>query len=287
MSEEEEFRGPVVVGWEAARATNHANWQDRVRVHTPAYGLERYREDPGHLSDVVRHDLRRLEPLLPTGSVAGLDLCHLQCHLGTDTLSLARAGARVTGVDFSADALAVADRLAADTGVEARWVECDVMDAAAAVGTDFDVVYTSIGAICWLDDLRRWAQQVHALLRPGGTFYIRDGHPVLLSLDDRADRPTIRYRYFGDGTADSWDGESSYVGTEPLTSTRSYEWPHPLSEVVQALLDAGLQLLRMEEDTVLPWQFSPRMVEVDGGWAWPEEERALVPCTFTLVARRP
>ncbi|RCK69728.1 class I SAM-dependent methyltransferase [Desertihabitans brevis] len=282
----EEWRGSVPVGWEEARSANLANWEDRVGIHERGYDLDRFRSDPTHLSDVVRHDLAAMAPFLPGGVLTGLELCHLQCHLGTDTVSLARAGAAVTGLDFSPAALAVAARLAEQTGTPACWVESDVLDAAAALGRTFDVVYTSIGAICWLSDLRRWAEQVATLLRPGGLFYLRDGHPVLLALDEDAEQLTLRYRYFGDGTAEQWDSDVTYAGDGRLTATRSYEWPHPVSEVVTVLLEAGLELLALREDTVLPWQFSPRMVEVEGGWAWPEEQRALVPCTFTVVARR-
>ncbi|NKF33146.1 class I SAM-dependent methyltransferase, partial [Pseudomonas sp. BGM005] len=92
---------------------------------------------------------------LPGERLAGLDLCHLQCHIGTDTISLARSGAHVTGVDFSAPALRVAAALAERVHVDATWVETDVLDARSAVTGDFDVVYTSIGTICWLQDLDR------------------------------------------------------------------------------------------------------------------------------------
>lgn len=274
----------TAIGWDEARAANLANWEERVPLHEEAYGLAAY-DDPDHLSDVVRHDLAALMPFLP--SLEGLDVCHLQCHIGTDTLSLARAGATVTGVDFSPEALAAAARLFDRHGVEAAWVQSDVLDARSAVTGDFDLVYTSIGTISWLSDLERWAAQVAGLLRPGGLFYIRDGHPALYSLDEHADGLQIRYRYFPNGQAQQWDEETTYAGDGTLTSTRTYEWPHPLSEVVNSLIGAGLQILRLEEEKTLPWRFSDRMVEVPGGYAWPEEERDRVPCTFTVVARKP
>lgn len=272
------------VDWASAREQNLANWEERVPLHERAYGIEAF-DDPDHLSDVVRADLRALAPFLPGGDVAGLDVCHLQCHIGTDTLSLARAGARVTGVDFSPGALASAAALAQRLGLEASWVETDVLDARAAVAGDFDLVYTSIGTITWLPDLDRWAAQIAALLRPGGTFFIRDGHPALYALDEEAEGLVTRYRYFPDGTAHAWDAETTYVGGGALTNTRTYEWPHPLSEIVNALLGAGLELLRLDEGRTLPWRFSERMVEVEGGYEWPGEERDRVPATFTIVAR--
>ncbi|WP_431072735.1 class I SAM-dependent methyltransferase [Microbacterium phyllosphaerae] len=275
----------VEIDWEAARTANLQNWDDRVPLHEAAYGLDAF-DDPNHLSDVVSDDLSVLERFVTDGSLSGLDLCHLQCHIGTDTISLARAGARVTGVDFSEPALRVATTLAERTGVAATWIHTDVLDARNAVPGDFDVVYTSIGTICWLRDLDRWAAQIVALLRPGGTFFIRDGHPALLALDEDAEGLATTYPYFGDGRAQQWDDESTYAGDGKVAHARTYEWPHPLSEILGALLRAGLRLVHFDEGRTLPWRFSPRMVEVPRGYAWPEAERNLIPCTFTIVAHK-
>lgn len=275
----------VDIDWESARDANQENWEDRVPLHENAYGLDVF-DEPSHLSDVVRDDLEAMSAFLPSGSLSGLDLCHLQCHIGTDTISLARAGAKVTGVDFSPSALRAASDLATRLGVEATWVETDVLDARAAVEGDFDVVYTSIGTITWLDDLDRWAAQIVALLRPGGTFFIRDGHPALYALDEAAPRLITRYPYFATGHAQQWDDDSTYAGDGRTAHARTYEWPHPLSEILGALLRAGLRLVHFDEGRTLPWQFSNRMVEVSGGYAWPETERDLVPCTYTIIACR-
>ncbi|GAA1243444.1 SAM-dependent methyltransferase [Microbacterium phyllosphaerae] len=275
----------VEIDWEAARGANLQNWDDRVPLHEAAYGLDAF-DDTTHISDVVTDDLPVLSRFLPGDTLTGLDLCHLQCHIGTDTISWARSGAVVTGVDFSTPALRVAAALADRAQVAATWVETDVLDARSAVSGDFDVVYTSIGTICWLEDLDRWAAQIVALLRPGGTFFIRDGHPALLALDEDAQELTTRYPYFGDGRAQQWDDESTYAGDGTVAHSRTYEWPHPLSEILGALLRAGLRLVHFDEGRTLPWRFSPRMVEVPRGYAWPEAERNLIPCTFTIVARK-
>ena len=137
-----------------------------------------------------------------------------------------------------------------------------------------------------LEDLNRWAEQIHGLLRPGGIFYIRDGHPALYALDEEAPDLTTRYPYFGDGRAQLWDDPSTYIGDGTVEHSRTYEWPHPLSEILGALLAHGLRLVHFDEGRTLPWQFSPRMVEVPGGYEWPQNERDLVPCTYTIVARR-
>ncbi|WP_062314521.1 class I SAM-dependent methyltransferase [Demequina rhizosphaerae] len=284
----------VDVAWEDARAANLANWDDRVPLHVEAYGVDAFAADPAHLSSVVRHDLPVLERHLDGGTLAGLDLCHLQCHIGTDTVSLARAGARVVGVDFSAPALEAAARLADTAGVDARWVEGDVLEARAlvdaALGEDraFDVVYTSIGTIGWLSDLAAWARQIAALLTTGGILYFRDGHPMLGTIDEDRDELVARYRYFSDGRALQWDDDATYVGDGKVEATRTYEWAHPVSEIVTALLQAGLVIEAMDEGRTLPWRFSERMVELpDGDFAWPGGEAAVVPCTLTIVARRP
>jgi SAM-dependent methyltransferase len=284
----------IDITWDEARATNLANWNDRVGIHVREYGLERYRDDAERLSQVVRTDLAALEPFLP-GGVAGLDVCHLQCHIGTDTISLARAGARsVTGVDFSAPALAAAAAFASDLGIDVTWIESDVVEARAAVtarlGADasFDLVYTSIGTIGWLRDLDAWAEQIYALLKPGGTFYIRDGHPALMAMDEEAEGLVTAYRYFPNGLAQQWEETTSYVGTDVLASPRTYEFPHSLAETLTAVLGAGLEIIGFDEGRTLPWRFSPAMVELDDGdFAYPVPLDERVPLTFTLVARKP
>jgi SAM-dependent methyltransferase len=277
---------PIEVEWKSARASNRDNWEDRVPLHEKAYAISDL-DDPDYLTGIVRTDLAALRLFLPGGTVSGLDVCHLQCHIGTDTLSLARAGAQVTGIDFSPSALESAAKLAQRMGIEATWIETDVLEARAAVEGDFDLVYTSIGTITWLPDLDRWAAQVAGLLRAGGLFYIRDGHPALYTLDEHADALQLKYPYFGNGRAQVWDDESTYVGDGKVAHSRTYQWAHPLSEILNSLIRAGLQILRLDEDNSIPWKFSPRMVEVPGGYAWPLPERDLVPCTYTIVARKP
>ena len=290
----EQFSGDdVTIAWEDARAANLAHWDDRVPIHTSGgYDLEAFRRDPEHISQVVRTDLPVIERFLP-GGLAGLEVCHLQCHIGTDTLSLARKGARVVGLDFSAPALEAAAGLAAELGLAAEWVCTDVLDARAAVsrrlGGDrsFDLVYTSIGTVWWLDDLNRWAAQIEALLRPGGHFFIRDGHPALYSLDERQQDLVTVYRYFANGAAQGWDVDGSYVGEGTLHNTRNYGYPHPLSEILQALIAAGLELVWMDEGRTLPWRFSTFMVErEDGDFELPPGQRDSMPLTFTAVARK-
>lgn len=270
------------------RQVNRANWDDRAPAHaaSPDYALDRFRADPSFLSHVVQFDLPRL------GDVAGLDGVHLQCHLGTDTLSLARLGARMTGLDFSPASLAVARELAAETGADVRYVEAEVYNAVEALGGErFDLVFTGIGALCWLPDIARWAAVVAALLRPGGRLFLRDGHPVCWAVDDtRADDLLVLdYPYFERAEPVIWDEDGTYVRTDATFShNRTHLWSHGLGEIVTALLGQGLTLTGLTEHDTIPWQpFPGRMkrVELD---EWRLVDRPWrLPLTYTLQARKP
>jgi SAM-dependent methyltransferase len=235
------------------RAINLANWESRVPIHTgpDGYDLAAF-DDPSHLSGVVRYDLPRL------GRLDGLDVVHLQCHIGSDTVSLARLGARsVTGLDFSPSAVQAGRALAARAGADVTFVEADVHDAVDALGAGcFDVVYTGIGALCWLPDIRRWAGIVAALLRPGGRLFIREGHPVLWAMADA--RPdgllVIEYPYF-ETAGTVFVEQETYGGSGAVTAPESVVFNHGLGEIITALLDAGLAITGFEEHRELSWNF--------------------------------
>ncbi len=230
--------------------TNKANWNSRVAFHEQGYSLEKFRNDPTHISEVVQFDLPRL------GSIEGLDGVHLQCHIGTDTLSLARLGAHMTGLDFSAPALDVARRLAADCGTSIDYVESDLYGAPDALGTErFDFVFTGVGALCWLPDVRRWAQVVASLLRPGGFLFIREGHPMLWALDDpRPDELiVIAHPYFEtEGTV--FVESKTYVDHDgDLAEPTIVHFNHGLGQIITAVADAGLRMVLFEEHQSVPW----------------------------------
>jgi SAM-dependent methyltransferase len=269
-------------------AVNRACWDERAPAHaaSPDYALARFAEDPSHLSNVVRFDLPRL------GNVRGLDGVHLQCHIGSDTVSLARLGAHMTGLDFSQPALEEARRLAAAAGVEATFVLADLYDAPAVLGEGrFDLVFTGVGALNWLPDIRRWAQVVADLLRPGGRLFLREGHPVLWALGDP--RPdgllVLEYPYFEQEEPTIWDEDGTYVQTDQVFATTvTHEWNHGLGEIVTAVLDAGLKLTMLVEHDSVPWEALPGQMEDIGGGEWRLSDRpGRLPHTYTLQARRP
>ena len=270
---------------------NRRNWDERVAGHLVAYDTDGFVADAARISSVVRDDLALMTPHLPGGSVAGLTLAHLQCHIGTDTLSFARLGARVTGIDFSGEAIAAARGLAERAGLEARFVQATVDEASVAVTERFDIVYTSIGALTWLPDLGAWARSIRALLKPGGLFYVRDTHPMFATIDDeRDDRElVVRYPYFRGAQPLRFENEFSYAGDAKLMNTTNYEWPHALSEIVGALLGEGLAIEALGEHEALPWKALSWMVEapvgeLEGNWVLPEG-RGRVPLAFSIAAR--
>jgi SAM-dependent methyltransferase len=260
-------------------ALNRALWDERVPIHVASafYDIE------GFLAG--GSTLRSFE-VEEVGEVAGLTLVHPQCHLGLDTLSWARRGAHVTGLDFSRPAIEAARKLGTDAGLDdAEFVESDVYRALEVLGgRQFDLVYTGRGALNWLPDVEQWARVMAALVAPGGCFYLAEFHPFAHVFAE--DELTVAYPYF-QAEPFEWEEPGSYA--EPGASTvhnRSVEWNHGLGAVVSALVAAGLRLefLHEHDHTVEPrWPFLER--SADGNYRLPEGMPSL-PLMYSLLARR-
>jgi SAM-dependent methyltransferase len=264
---------------------NRANWDDRAVAHaaSPDYEVDRFAADPGFLSDVVRFDL----PLL--GDIGGLRGVHLQCHIGTDTISLARLGADMTGLDFSPVSLAQARRIAGLAGADVRFAQAEVYDAVPVLGPEsFDLVYTGIGALCWLPRIRPWAAVVAGLLRPGGRLFLREGHPMLWAMEDG--RPdgllAVEYPYFERDEPSVFDEGGTYVETDVVfTHNLTHEWNHGLGELITALLGAGLELTGLAEHDSVPWEALPGQMEKLRNGEWRLADRPWrLPHSYTLQA---
>ena len=262
-------------------SANRDNWDERVAIHwaSAEYNVRRYIEDPEAISDVVEFDRTEI------GDVAGKRLLHLQCHIGNDTLSWARLGATVTGVDFSPKAIDAARRLSRESGTPGRFLVSELYDSPSHLNEEFDVVYTSVGAICWLPDIGGWARVVSTFLKPGGTFYMREGHPIMWGIDwDEENLLSIAEPYFGGTGPIGYEEDTTYAGEGKLKNTVQYNFKHALSETVTALINSGLRIELFREHQFCEWRGIPHLrQDEDGKWRLPEP-RDRLPLMFSIRA---
>ncbi|HZZ46690.1 MAG TPA: class I SAM-dependent methyltransferase [Pseudonocardia sp.] len=268
-------------------AVNQANWDERAPAHaaSPDYAVDRFRTDPSFLSQVLRFDLPRL------GDVSGLRGIHLQCHIGTDTISLARLGARMTGLDFSPASIFEARRLASATSSDVDFVESDIYTALDVLPAGrFDLVFTGVGALCWLPDISGWARIVADLLRPGGRLFLREGHPMMWAMDDRiADRIEVAFPYFEVPSPLIWEDTSTYVDIDvPLRHSVTHSWNHGIGEIITALLNEGMTLTQFVEHDSVPWEALPGQMHQGqlGEWRLVDRPERLA-LSYTLQAVKP
>lgn len=255
---------------------NRALWDERVPIHVGSdhYDVDGFRRgaDP----------IREFE-LSEVGDVAGLRLAHLQCHIGLDTLAWARRGARVTGLDFSAPAIEQARKFAAELGLDARFETADVYESEARLGSRaYDIVYTGVGALCWLPDIRKWAETVVSLLAPGGFLYLSEFHPFADTLG--YDGRTVVHDYFDSGPQIS-DMSGTYADTEASTeNSRAVAFQHGLGEVVSALVSAGLRIdFLHEHDMTIFQKFHSLSAHADGVYTT-ADGKPRVPLMYSLRA---
>lgn len=252
------------------------DWTD-IHEHSTLYDV------PGFKAGQLRLDSVERE----LGDVSGKTLLHLQCHFGLGTLSWARLGARVTGVDFSDRAIALARRLSAETGIPAEFVCADIYDLPSVLTGQFDVVFTSQGVLAWLPDLREWAQVVAHFLKPGGTFYLVEAHPFAYVLDDEnSDEPRLRYPY-SDSHVMCFDVQGSYADRESDYRGVEYSWAHGIGDILTSLIDAGLVIRSFQEYPFMSWKMLQFMEQdADGWWRLPDRFPP-IPLMFSLRAAKP
>lgn len=263
-------------------AANRALWDDAVDAHLDSafYDVEGWLAGASGPRPVERAAL---------GEVAGLELVHLQCHFGQDSLGWARVGARVTGLDFSPAAIAAARALAQRAGLEerTRFVCADVHAAAATLGAGrFDVVYVSLGSLSWLPRVAPWAQQVAALLRPGGRLFLHEVHPLSDALAD--DTLRVTSTYFEQAEPFVEDAALAYAA-EPgdRAARRGYTWSHGLGEVVTALVGNGLVLESLTEHDWTAFARFDWLLELGPQHFALPQDRPRIPLSYSLLARKP
>lgn len=261
--------------------SNRGLWDEWATIHAGSawYDLES-----------VRGGLCKLRPyeIDEVGDVRGRTLLHLQCQIGTDTVSWARRGAAVTGVDFSSRAVDIATQLAVDAGVDARFLCSDVLELPQALTGTFDIVYTSRGMLGWLPDLSRWARVVAHFLAPGGVFYVTDIHPIAAVLDDSATEVRVSRPYFPRAEPTAYQVQGSYADRSAQVVTEvEYLWTHSVAELVTAVAQAGLVIEFFHEFPWLdrPWPFLCQQGEQ--GWTFPPGSDGELPLFMSLRARKP
>ncbi|MFO0657949.1 MAG: methyltransferase domain-containing protein [Polyangia bacterium] len=273
---------PSPQDWESMFSDNQAAWNARVDVHEQSrfYDVEGFSAGKSSLTPLE-------EELL--GDVSGKSLLHLQCHFGLDTLSWARRGAKVVGVDFSSKAISLARKLTQDVGLSdvARFVDCNVYDTRQHISETFDWVFSSFGVIGWLPDLRPWAKVVYDSLKPGGSFFLIEFHPYVWMSQVGPDL-SIRYSYFNAGPITEL-GSGTYAEREAKITYREHGWNHPLSDLMSALISAGLRVDHFAEYDYTPFDIFPGLVARPGtppGF-WFAAHPGMIPLVFSLRVSRP
>jgi SAM-dependent methyltransferase len=263
---------------------NRERWNELVDIHAKSdfYNLEGFK--------VGIRPLHELEIEELAADVPGKSLLHLQCHFGMDTLTWARLGAKVTGVDFSDQAIAQAQALSKELSIDATFVCSNVYDLPQVLSGQFDIVFTSYGVLSWLPDLQRWGQVIAHFLKPGGLFYIAEGHPFIYIFNDESPSRDfkINYPYFLTEPIKS-EVQGSYADpTAQLVHTTQYWWNHSLSEIINALISAGLKINFLHEFPFCAWACLPDMEEgPDCMFRFKDERlRNILPLTFSIKATK-
>jgi SAM-dependent methyltransferase len=221
------------------------------------------------------------------GPVGGKTLLHLQCHFGLTTLSWARLGAVVTGVDLAGEAIKTANQLAGQIKQPAAFIESNVYDLPAKLETQFDIVYTSFGVLNWLPDLTRWAQICFDYVKPGGFLYLAEYHPFTWVFDEKnPDQLEVGYDYFDQEVLIEPIVGSYADPVAVINQKESYEWAHPMGEVLTSLIQAGFQLEFVHEFDFSNYKRYPFLMRNEAGmWVMPEG-KARIPLMFSVRANK-
>lgn len=255
---------------------NRENWNKRASIHveTEFYAMPAFKSGKNSLNP---EDVKLL------GDVKGLSVLHLQCHFGQDTISLSRMGAKATGVDLSDTAISLAEKLSQELGTDTRFIRSDVYNLPKVHDEKYDIVYTSYGTIGWLPDIDAWAKVVSHFVKPGGRFIFVEFHPFLWSFDNSFEK--IHYDYFkGEPIIESETG--TYADIKNTTRIDSVTWNHGLAEVMQALIDNGLQIEHFGEYDHSPYNIFPNGIEIEPGKFKPVNCKYRIPIVYSISARK-
>jgi 2-polyprenyl-3-methyl-5-hydroxy-6-metoxy-1,4-benzoquinol methylase len=255
---------------------NKTTWNEKVRIHANSnmYDLEAFKKGK---SSLMSYEQKAL------GNVKEKSLLHLQCHFGQDTLSWSRLGAKCVGVDLSDTGINLAKELSEELKLDANFFCCNVLDTSELVKDEFDIVYTSYGVIGWLPELKPWGKMIAEKLKPGGVFYMVEFHPIVWMFDYLEQKPIMKYGYMQDEVIyEEYDG--TYANQDSKTISKEYGWNHGLSEVVNALTEAGLHIDYLNEHNESPYDVLPNLIKTDSGLYKIKDQ--LYPLIFEIKATR-
>jgi SAM-dependent methyltransferase len=267
------------------RRSNLELWNNWAQLHVSSgtYDVESIKAGKNSLRSIELEEL---------GDVQGKSLLHLQCHFGKDTMSWARLGATVTGIDFSDKAIEIARELSAELNIPATFIQSDIYALPAILSGQFDIVFTSYGAICWLNDLDEWARIAASYLKPGGVFYIAEFHPFLMVFDDSEGSPNLKIAYpYGSSEPLRFESQGSYAAPDAGYQGVEYSWNHTMADIINGLVKAGLHIefLREHHLSVDGGSFKNALESTGDGWFQLKDpiERAAIPLMFSIRAHKP
>lgn len=261
--------------------TNIKLWDELALINQKSefYDLKSFKS--GRLS------LKSIE-LEELGDVSGKSLLHLQCHFGMDTMAWARLGAKVIGVDFSDKAIELARSISQELGIESNFVCSNIYDLPDLLEDKFDIVFTSYGVLCWLPNIRKWANVIGHFLKPGGTFYIVEFHPFINIFENEryTTRLKINYSYFHSAEPNKWETDNSYADRNAKVTNPSYEWTHSLSDIINALISTGLKIEFLHEFPYCCYEHFSFMEKGKDGWWRLKGKKETIPLMFSLKATK-
>ena len=255
---------------------NQELWNQRTRIHKDSdfYNLANFKKGENALTSIELNEL---------GDVNGKTILHLQCHFGMDSLSWSRMGAEVTGVDLSDEAISEANKLNDELGLNAEFICCNVYDLRENLDKKFDIAFTSYGTIGWLPDLDKWAAIVSHFLKEGGTFYIADFHPVLWMFDDEFTH--IKYSYDNQEVIVT-ENQGTYTDRNADIKAKEYGWNHSISEILNALINQGLQICHFNEFMYSPYPCFNNTVEFEKGKWHIKGLEGKIPMVYSIMAKK-
>ena len=262
------------------REKNKIHWDIAADVHMQApkgiYDIEGFKQGKSSLDKITLEEL---------GDVKGKKILHLLCHIGLDTLSLARMGADVVGVDISSKAIGHARDLAKEIGVDARFICSDVYNIQDYLDEKFDIVFMSIGVTCWIDDWEKLMSIVSSYMKPDGFYWLYDGHPVSMCIRDSSDglNKIWSSNYFDRGPRHC-EPSGDYADPEIVIEATSVEWAPTLGDIINGIGSTDLKIEYLNEFPYI-FPFHDGMKPDSDGY-WRPKNGFEHPLMFSIKARK-